>query len=98
MSSISDERGFLPAADPLPSFPVDSPLAVLDEIGRDLPSLLQDGGFRERLRQQAIPAWSEPEDPGQRLPQLRLYYVRVGFLASAFINQVGQPVANVLPR
>jgi indoleamine 2,3-dioxygenase len=27
-----------------------------------------------------------------------LYYVRLGFLASAYINQVGQPPANVLPR
>src|SRR4029079_6186285 len=32
------------------------------------------------------------------LPELRLYYVRLGFLASAYINQVGQPVETVLPR
>jgi indoleamine 2,3-dioxygenase len=32
------------------------------------------------------------------LPALRLYYVRVGFLASAYINQVGQPKAAELPR
>src|SRR5262249_37153325 len=29
---------------------------------------------------------------------LRLYYVRLGFLASAHVNQVGQPAATVLPR
>ena len=29
---------------------------------------------------------------------LRLYYVRLGFLASAYINQVGQEPATVLPR
>ena len=29
---------------------------------------------------------------------LRLYYVRLGFLASAYINQVGQEPATLLPR
>jgi indoleamine 2,3-dioxygenase len=84
--------------DPLREFPHDSPLAVLDENGRDLPSLLQDSGFRDRARRLIIPPWVEPEDPSRRLPQLRLYYVRLGFLASGYINQVGQPSANVLPR
>ena len=32
------------------------------------------------------------------LPILRLYYVRLGFLASAYINQVGQEPATLLPR
>ena len=40
------ENGFLPSADPLREFPRESPLALLDEIGRDLPSLLQDPKFR----------------------------------------------------
>jgi indoleamine 2,3-dioxygenase len=31
------------------------------------------------------------------LPELRLYYVRVGFLASAYINQVGEEPATALP-
>ena len=31
------------------------------------------------------------------LPELRLYYVRMGFLASAYINQVGEEPATVLP-
>ena len=45
-----------------------------------------------------MPRW--PADLGTRddLPLLRLYYVRVGFLASAYINQVGQPPVEVLPR
>jgi indoleamine 2,3-dioxygenase len=33
----------------------------------------------------------------ERLPELRLYYVRIGFLASAYINQVGEQPATVLP-
>lgn len=91
------EHGFLPADDPAVSFPRGSELAILDEIGHDLPSLLHDPGFRSRARTWTIPHWRDPADPAQRLPLLRLYYVRVGFLASAYINQVGQPTATVLP-
>ncbi|MBI3861921.1 MAG: hypothetical protein HY290_08485 [Planctomycetia bacterium] len=92
------EHGFLPQLDPLHSFPHDSPLAVLDEIGHDLPSLLLEQGFRERARQLVIPPWAEPADPAAAIPQLRLYYVRLGFLASGYINQVGQPPVGILPR
>lgn len=91
------ERGFLPHFDPLCAFPHDSPLAELDELGRDLPSLLLESRFRERARQLVIPAWKEPDDPHESVPQLRLYYVRLGFLASAYINQVGQPPVGILP-
>jgi indoleamine 2,3-dioxygenase len=80
------EHGFLPQADPLPALPRESPLAVLDS------------GFRACARRLEIPAWSEPEDPAAAIPQLRLCYVRLGFLASAYINQVGEPPVNVLPR
>ena len=91
------QRGFLPEADPARSFPHGSELAVLDEIGRDLPSLLQDGRFRDDARRLKIPSWTLTNDD-DHLPHLRLYYVRLGFLASAYINQVGQPPATVLPR
>lgn len=92
------EHGFLPEHDPLGAFPHESPLAVLDEIGRDLPSLLHDSRFRERARRFEIPTWREPDDPALRLPFLRHYYVRLGFLASAYVNQVGEPSINTLPR
>ena len=36
-----------------------------------------------------IPKWEDPIS-AETLPQLRLYYVRVGFLASAYVNQVGR--------
>jgi indoleamine 2,3-dioxygenase len=97
ISRILTERGFLPAADPLKSFPPESPLAPLDELGRDLPSLLQDPGFRTRVRGVRIPEWPDDHPDEGMLPALRLYYVRVGFLASAYINQVGQPRADRLP-
>ncbi len=92
------EHGFLPETDPLQEFGHESPLAVLDEIGRDLPSLLQDSGFRERARKFEIPPWTEPDDPAATIPGLRLRYVRLGFLASAYINQVGEPPVSLLPR
>jgi len=93
-------RGFLPENDPARAFAPGSALSALDEIGRDLPSLLEDEGFRAYARTLKIPEWPEwPEDrpSRQRLPELRLYYVRVGFLASAYINQVSQPRATTLP-
>lgn len=90
-------RGFLPAEDPLTAFPADSEFALLDGIGRDLPSLLQDRGFRNYARTLRIPLWPLDRIGQAELPQLRLYYVRVGFLASAFVNQVGEEPAKVLP-
>ncbi len=98
MDGSFTHHGFLPPVDPLREFPHDSPMAVLDEIGRDLPSLLLEPGFRDRMRRLEIPAWTEPADPLAGIPQLRLYYVRLGFLASAYINQVGQPPVGILPR
>jgi indoleamine 2,3-dioxygenase len=88
-------RGFLPEPDPLAEFPHDSELAVLDRLGRDLPSLLQDKSFRTWARGLQIPAPPAGEVP---LPHLRLYYVRLGFLASAYVNQVGLEPATLLPR
>ncbi len=91
------ERGFLPEADPLIAFPAHSEFAALDEIGRDLPSLLHDRGFRQYARTLKIPLWPNNRARPEDLPELRLYYVRVGFLASAYINQVGEQPARVLP-
>jgi indoleamine 2,3-dioxygenase len=88
-------RGFLPEDDPLVAFEPDTELALLDELGRDLPSRLHDGGFRDFARNLRIPTL--PDIPIS-LPILRLYYVRVGFLASAYVNQVGEEPVSVLPR
>jgi indoleamine 2,3-dioxygenase len=88
-------RGFLPAEDPLTRFGDDSEFAPLDALGRDLPSLLQDGGFRALARGLPIPPLPDRDPP---LRVLQLYYVRLGFLASAYVNQVGQEPAKVLPR
>jgi indoleamine 2,3-dioxygenase len=90
-------RGFLPERDPLSAFASNSEFAELDEIGRDLPSLLQDPGFRAYARSLDLPLWPENRVAASDVPELRLYYSRVGFLASAYINQVGQEPSRVLP-
>ncbi len=46
ISAMMRSRGFLPERDPLIAFASNSEFAELDQIGRDLPSLLQDPGFR----------------------------------------------------
>ena len=62
MDRVFAERGFLPAEDPLVAFPYGSPLSVLDEIGRDLPSLLQDEHFREHARGLTLPPCPDDRD------------------------------------
>ncbi len=98
MDSVYRRRGFLPGSDPITRFPPDSEPAVLDDIGRDLPSLLQETWFRDYARRLEIPPWPETPRGDVDIAMLRLYYVRLGFLASAYINQTGQPPATVLPR
>ncbi|MDD5578290.1 MAG: hypothetical protein PHY16_03290 [Methylobacter sp.] len=89
-------RGFLPEQDPLGSFPAGSPYKLLDEVGRDLPNLLKDSGFRSYARTLNIPLW-QGETNDANLPELRLYYLRLGFFASAYINQVGADACHILP-
>lgn len=95
------ERGFLPATDPLRTFPAESRYKgsryrMLDEIGDSLPQRLLDPRFREELDRLDIPLFTEPVTVAT-LPLLRLYYVRVGFLASAYVNQTSRPATNRLP-
>ncbi len=95
LSKQFTRRGLLPEPDPATEFPAGSPFAPLDAIGRDLPSLLHDKSFRPRARALEIPALPAA---GISIELLRLYYVRLGFLASGYVNQVGQDPATVLPR
>jgi indoleamine 2,3-dioxygenase len=97
MDAIFTRRGFLPEPDPATHFPHDSPYAMLDELGDDLPSLLEDAGFRAYARSLTIPAWPDGPVSAEQLPYLRLYYIRLGFLASAYINQVPLPPESTLP-
>ena len=94
MDAAFTRRGFLPEPDPPPASRRDSELAPLDELGRDLPSLLQDPGFRAFARGLRHPAAGRTAGDRRPLPVLRLYYIRLGFLASAYINQVGRSRRN----
>jgi len=49
------KRGLLSEQDPLSAFSLNSEFAVLDEIGRYLPSMLHDRGFRQYARTLKIP-------------------------------------------
>jgi len=98
MDATFARRGFLPDADPVTRFAHGSELARLDELGRDLPSMLEVPGFRTYARGLTLPAWPDGPLTPDRLPYLRLYYVRLGFLASAYINQVPLPPESILPR
>jgi indoleamine 2,3-dioxygenase len=98
MDAHFKQFGFLPEAVPATSFNRHNELAMLDELGRDLPSLLHDHGFRRFAKQLNIPFWPEQANSADDLQEMRLYYVRLGFLASAYVNQVGQERALVLPR
>ena len=90
-------RGFLPEQDPLCAFPAGSPYVLLDEVGESLPGMLEHHGFRERMRSLQIPLWPESRTRKADLPELRLYYLRIGFIASAYINQLGEPPIHSLP-
>ncbi len=67
----SMRRGFLPDTDPATSFQRREQFRWLDEIGHDLPSLLQSANFREYARTFDIPLWDldslEDEDLTIRL-------------------------------
>ncbi|MEN8108956.1 MAG: hypothetical protein ABFS22_13250 [Pseudomonadota bacterium] len=97
MDTVFTQRGFLPCPDPLDRFPEDSEFAMLDEIGHDLPNLLEDPGFRTHARELEIPLWPQRPVQPDELPALHLCYVRLGFLSSAFINQIGEESTTVLP-
>jgi indoleamine 2,3-dioxygenase len=96
MDDAFSTRGFLPARDPLRAFPRESPYRLLDEIGDELPQRLLDPGFRTWAERLALPSWCDPLTP-ESLPQLRLYYVRLGFLVSGYVNQIGVPETHRVP-
>ncbi len=98
MQAPFTQRGFLPSADPRTTFGASSPFAALDELGKDLPSLLEDPSFRTYVKELTIPPWPENGAGNETSEELRLYYVRLGFLASAYVNQVSQARATLLPR
>ena len=90
------QRGFLPPSDPLTVFPEGSPHRLLDEVGAQLPDRLTDPQFRMWAQELPILPFDEPLTL-EALPELRLYYMRLGFLASGYVNQVGVEPTKRLP-
>ena len=90
-------RGFLPAEDPDSRLTLGERFEIIDQIGHDLPSLLLEPEFRSYMRAQVLPEWPHPNIPPKLLSQAYLYYLRLGFIASGYINQIGQPVTHSLP-
>ena len=98
ISPGSMQRGFLPNIDPAICFQRHEQFKILDEIGHDLPSLLHCANFRERAQTFEIHLWDLDSLENEDLSEIRLYYVRVGFLASAYINQVSEQPTVILPK
>ncbi len=91
------KRGFLPSKDPATQFQLYPELNDLSELGRQLPDLLLQADFRQLAQTWSIPMWPDANITPSNLPELRLYYVRLAFIASAYINQVSQPPCKTLP-
>ncbi|MEE8058971.1 MAG: hypothetical protein V3T17_14215 [Pseudomonadales bacterium] len=91
------QRGFLPSQDPAKQFERHNNYTFLDDLGRNLPSWLLQKEFRQFARQLSIPTWQAPLTDELDLAECRLYYLRLGFLISGYINQIGQPSCKTLP-
>lgn len=91
------QHGFLPVKPPKTHFPENSEFSFLDEIGNKLPLLLESSDFRNNIKHLDIPYWPEQWPYDDQLAYLQLYYLRLGFLASAYINQVGFSKFTELP-
>lgn len=92
-------RGFLPMKDPLTRFQIGSPYEPLDAIGDVLPEALEHSEFRRWATHLDIPMYSIPsrfDEEAER--ELQLYYVRIAFLISAYVHQVGQPKISMIPH
>ncbi|MBI1314830.1 hypothetical protein GC176_26340 [bacterium] len=98
MNPVDFRRGFLPAVDPATRFERFPEFGGMCKLGAALPDLLAAPDFRAQAAQWPIPLWPENVARAETLPELRLYYLTLGFLASGYVNQVGQPPVALLPR
>ncbi len=89
---------FLPENPPKTCFPERCAYTLLDDVGNELPALLKSGGFRENIKKLDIPHWNESWQYANDIGYLRLYYLRLGFIASAYINQLGFERSTELPE
>lgn len=90
-------RGLLPSQDPVSEFTCYPELALLNNWGNALPDLLLEGDFRAQAESWNIPEWPSLNIDQSNIAELHLYYVRLGFIVSAYVNQVGQERARCIP-
>ncbi|MFW1678826.1 hypothetical protein ACFVYJ_13730, partial [Pontibacter sp. JAM-7] len=91
-------RGFLPCKDPATELQqLGEGQHLLDRVGHALPSLLLEADARQFLERLTVPEWPYANIPPDLLPQARLYYLRLGFIVSGYVNQVGQPPVHRVP-
>lgn len=90
-------RGFLPAQDPATHFDRHDQYTFLDDLGRNLPAWLLQAEFRSYSSRLTIPHWSAALNDESDLAECRLYYTRLGFIVSGYVNQIGQPPCKLLP-
>ncbi|MEH6578941.1 MAG: hypothetical protein V7731_17905 [Amphritea sp.] len=98
MHDCFKSRGFLPCDDPDSQLTLGNEFELLDQLGQQLPSLLLEDHCRDFLAHQTIPEWPCDNISHEMLAQARLYYMRLSFMASAYINQIGQPHCHMLPE
>ena len=98
MNECFNTRGFLPCNDPDERLELGEEFEIFDRIGEELPSLLLEDDCRSFLSQQFFPLWPSDNLSESMLSQARLYYVRLGFIASGYVNQVGQDKCHTLPE
>ncbi len=93
------QHGFLPAEPPETCFPENSELALLDQMGQILPDMLEEKSFRRNIEHVLLPFYPQDDEFYRNEPAwLRLYYVRMGFIASAYVNQVACGAVTELPK
>src|SRR5438477_4462320 len=81
MESSFKRFGFLPDHEPAKAFRRHPEFEALDELAHDLPSLLHDRSFRTYAGEMDVPRWPASATGQEDRPEMRLYYVRLGFLA-----------------
>ncbi|WP_227356341.1 indoleamine 2,3-dioxygenase [Haladaptatus salinisoli] len=94
---ISPDHGFLPDTEPLTSFgkTTRSHLQSLDELGENLPRLLEDDRLRTAVEDLEAPA-PRVFDALTERELMRVYSVS-GFLANAYVQKPDAPTAEAIP-
>ncbi len=80
---VDEERGFLPAGDPMTALPDEPPgdFSIFDELGNDLPKLLCNGNLESELKR--LPIFNQSDTSRLAAPDAHLLKTRIDFLVHA---------------